>query len=168
MLKLQRFCQTSLNSDETKDFLESIPYFFTHSVLKIYAPKYGENENCKTEKQQQLINFLCLDCDRIEGLAKRNNPTDCSRLVLPVIPVVLCVIDCYSKLSQNFLRIAIDYDFDPNNLERFGMELYLVSQEDGDQDFLPLKYSQKIDKAIEQLPQDLRLFIINNLHAVWK
>ena len=168
MLKLERFCQTSLKVDEAKDFLESVHHFFAHNVLKIYAPKYGENENCKTQKQKQLIDFLCLDCDKVESLAKRNNSTDCSRLILPVIPVILCVIDCYSKFGQNFLRIAIDYDFDPANTERFGMELYLVSQEDGLQDFLPLKYSQKIEKAIEQLPQDLKIFIINNLHLVWK
>jgi hypothetical protein len=162
MLKLQKFISIHLSLDCITEFLDFHDYLEEDCFLKIYSPRTGESESANVEDLKTQSAIFRDECRKIEKLSKDNG--DPNRIVYSVIPTVLCIIDIYSRLSSSFIRICVDYEFDPENDKRFGLEIYYVSNEEEEMLLLPLKYPMKIEKALEVIPKDLKLLLISNLH----
>jgi len=164
MLLLEKIASIQIDVDAARELLLDIPCWLDFSMFKVYAAKYKNFEVNSKNDLHHLFSQLSRDCFNIEKLAVTpRTEKDCLHHALTMIPTALCAIDLYSKFSESYLKLNFDYDFDPTNANRFGVNLYLARVHYAHSE-LPLIYNSNIEQAMGEVSEDLKIVLINNLH----
>ena len=166
MLLLEKIIDNQIDVDAARELLLDIPCWFNFDAAKIYVSKNKDFSASSQADLYQLFSGLSRDCFNIQRLAVAPKiDKNCQHQILSMVPTVLFTVDIYSSFSNSYLKVCFDYDFDPSNDKRFGIHLYLARERGEVQQSLPFIHNLNIESALEEIPEDLKLIILKNLHV---